>query len=638
MASSSQPTQLEVPSPSASVPITNTDTIVPEIDTKSLKKQKKLTSEAWKWFDREDVERVVDGKKVKVVATCKICKRLFDGSSKGGTTHLLNHIRSKHETQKGQKELNATWVGEEQKLEAFIYDEGVSKKKLALAISMHEYPFSIVQHEFFVDFVKSLRPSFPMNSRVTYRSEILEIFKEKNDQLYSLLGSLSCRLSATMDLWTSRHNKSYMCITVHFIDVSWNVQKRILRFKLSDGRHTGLNLAEAVMMSLFDWNVDGKMFSLTLDNDSANGLCVIEMIRRLNDNQALCCGGRFFHVRCAAHIINLVVQAGINAIKQSIENVRGAVNKIKNSPLLEEEFRRRATEVGLDSSKGLSSDVSTRWNSTYFMLRDALYFRNAFKRMHSVDPTRFADLQSNEPWDEVSALCKCLRIFHLITELFSGTSYPTSNLFFIKFSEIKLKIEGWCKSKNTTIANMALVMKIEFAKYWEKTNMMLAIACFLDPRYKMGMIEYYYPRFYRAGGTKEIEEFKKVLMELHKEYALKVENSDTGRQVSGGRGTTVGDNSGMGDEDDEDEESGFHQYMLQRSQLTSLKSDLDHYMERHTISHLQGQEFDILSWWKTEGRDYPILRRIACDVLAIPITTVASESAFSTCGRVIRPH
>ncbi|KAJ4800659.1 Zinc finger BED domain-containing protein DAYSLEEPER [Rhynchospora pubera] len=127
-------------------------------------------------------------------------------------------------------------------------------------------------------------------------------------------------------------------------------------------------------------------------------------------------------------------------------------------------------------------------------------------------------------------------------------------------------------------------------------------------------------------------------MELHKEYALKVENSDTGRQVSGGRGTTVGDNSGMGDEDDEDEESGFHQYMLQRSQPTSLKADLDHYMERHTISHLQGQEFDILSWWKTEGRDYPILRRIACDVLAIPITTVASESAFSTGGRVIRPH
>ncbi|KAJ4769779.1 Zinc finger BED domain-containing protein DAYSLEEPER [Rhynchospora pubera] len=328
-----------------------------------------------------------------------------------------------------------------------------------------------------------------MNCRVTYRNEVLEIFKEKKDQLYCSLGSLSCRLSATMDLWTSRQNKSYMCITVHFIDDNWSVQKRILRFLHSDGRHTGLNLCEEVMKNLFDWNIDGKMFSFTLDNDSANGLCVANMISRLNDNQALYSSGKFFHVRCAAHIINLVVQVGINSIKKSIEGIRGAVNKIKNSPLLEEEFRKRATESNLDSTKGLSSDVSTRWNSTYLMLRDALYFRKAFKRMHSADPSRFADLQKDEMWDEVNALCKCLRIFHLITELFSGTSYPTSNLFFIKFSEIKLKIENWSNDRSVSIANMALSMKIKFAKYWEKSNMILAIGCFLDPRYKMGLIE-----------------------------------------------------------------------------------------------------------------------------------------------------
>ncbi|KAK9183227.1 hypothetical protein WN944_026376 [Citrus x changshan-huyou] len=35
---------------------------------------------------------------------------------------------------------------------------------------------------------------------------------------------------------------------------------------------------------------------------------------------------------------------------------------------------------------------------------------------------------------------------------------------------------------------------------------------------------------------------------------------------------------------------------------------------------------------------YPTLARIARDILAIPITTVASESAFSTGGRVVSPH
>uniref|UniRef100_A0A1S4DMZ5 Zinc finger BED domain-containing protein DAYSLEEPER n=1 Tax=Nicotiana tabacum TaxID=4097 RepID=A0A1S4DMZ5_TOBAC len=48
--------------------------------------------------------------------------------------------------------------------------------------------------------------------------------------------------------------------------------------------------------------------------------------------------------------------------------------------------------------------------------------------------------------------------------------------------------------------------------------------------------------------------------------------------------------------------------------------------------------FDSLSWWKTNGLKFPTLQKIAHDLLAIPISTVASESAFSTSGRLISPH
>jgi len=50
------------------------------------------------------------------------------------------------------------------------------------------------------------------------------------------------------------------------------------------------------------------------------------------------------------------------------------------------------------------------------------------------------------------------------------------------------------------------------------------------------------------------------------------------------------------------------------------------------------ETFDILMWWKVNSTKFPILDEIARDVLAIPITTVASESAFSTGGRVIDPY
>ncbi|KAL6542547.1 hypothetical protein OROMI_024149 [Orobanche minor] len=46
-------------------------------------------------------------------------------------------------------------------------------------------------------------------------------------------------------------------------------------------------------------------------------------------------------------------------------------------------------------------------------------------------------------------------------------------------------------------------------------------------------------------------------------------------------------------------------------------------------------EFDILHWWKLNGPKFPILARMAQDILAIPTSSVASENSFSKCRRII---
>jgi hAT family C-terminal dimerisation region len=48
-------------------------------------------------------------------------------------------------------------------------------------------------------------------------------------------------------------------------------------------------------------------------------------------------------------------------------------------------------------------------------------------------------------------------------------------------------------------------------------------------------------------------------------------------------------------------------------------------------------EFDILAWCKLKAPKYPILARLTRDILAVPISTVASESTFSTSGRTLNP-
>ena len=41
-------------------------------------------------------------------------------------------------------------------------------------------------------------------------------------------------------------------------------------------------------------------------------------------------------------------------------------------------------------------------------------------------------------------------------------------------------------------------------------------------------------------------------------------------------------------------------------------------------------KFEILGWWKANSNRYQVLSKMARDVLAVPISTVASESAFNT--------
>ncbi|XP_073057351.1 zinc finger BED domain-containing protein RICESLEEPER 2-like [Primulina eburnea] len=63
------------------------------------------------------------------------------------------------------------------------------------------------------------------------------------------------------------------------------------------------------------------------------------------------------------------------------------------------------------------------------------------------------------------------------------------------------------------------------------------------------------------------------------------------------------------------------------------KTELDRYLDEDV--DVANEHFDILLWWKVNSSKFPTLAEMARDVLAIPISTVASESSFSTGGRVL---
>ena len=69
-----------------------------------------------------------------------------------------------------------------------------------------------------------------------------------------------------------------------------------------------------------------------------------------------------------------------------------------------------------------------------------------------------------------------------------------------------------------------------------------------------------------------------------------------------------------------------------------VNDELNTYLGEQLVPFNVEEHFDVLSWWKVNGSNYSILSRIARDILAISITTVASESAFSTGSRFVSSY
>ncbi|KAK2647355.1 hypothetical protein Ddye_014844 [Dipteronia dyeriana] len=83
---------------------------------------------------------------------------------------------------------------------------------------------------------------------------------------------------------------------------------------------------------------------------------------------------------------------------------------------------------------------------------------------------------------------------------------------------------------------------------------------------------------------------------------------------------------------------GDEEFELYKSQTVSNinKTELKMYFDEQVENN--SPDFDILSWWKGNKGKYLILAKIVRDILAIPISMVASESAFSVRGRFLSPR
>ena len=197
----------------------------------------------------------------------------------------------------------------------------------------------------------------------------MKIFLEKSTQ----------RISLTTNTSTSIENINYMCLIAHFIDDDWQYHKRILNFH-QVLNHKGETIGKLVESLLLSWGID-KIFTLTVDNVASNSGTVTYLNRITKEWGASILGGEFIHMRCCAHIVNLIVMEGLKGLHESIVKVCNTVRYVKSSPSRYDKFKAWVEKVKIASKGCVYLDVPTRWNSTYMMLKNAEKFQRAFERL-----------------------------------------------------------------------------------------------------------------------------------------------------------------------------------------------------------------------------------------------------------------
>ncbi|KAL2931467.1 putative AC transposase [Bienertia sinuspersici] len=307
------------------------------------------------------------------------------------------------------------------------------------------------------------------------------------------------------------------------------------------------------------------------------------------------------HERCAAHILDLIVQKGLQMIDASVKKLREVVRFIDSSDARLSAFDKAILDCG---------------------------DRTSFRRKLVLDvTTRELEMIFDEDWETIGNTCDFLEPFYDITELFSFTQYPTSNSYLACVINIEKLLYDSLKDPSNAVRRMAKPMWEKFDKYWSEHSLILSFGLLLDPRYKMACLNDLYSSLYVPVAIEgKVNEIHSAFVALYECYA---KNSQAHMVVQ----HSVSDSGPSNLNYLFKAKKILKNFNPHSCSSRTAKSDVDSYLNLPFVVDHDG--FDILEYWKAQSVSYPTFALMARDILAIPITSVASESAVSVGGRIL---
>lgn len=136
-------------------------------------------------------------------------------------------------------------------------------KGIAWLCALDLRPMNIVTGRGFRRFCQLLNPSFQVPSRTTVTKHVDLLYQDL--KLEVIQETKGASVSLTTDMWTSVAQRGFITVTAHYLTQDWTLKCRVLATRPVDEKHTGVNIANA-LLAIKDEFLIKDLVALTTDN------------------------------------------------------------------------------------------------------------------------------------------------------------------------------------------------------------------------------------------------------------------------------------------------------------------------------------------------------------------------------------